>query len=1232
MEESRLVDIGTPKHTFSKNIIRNQRYSWYTFVFVVFFAQFKHFFNIYFFLICFTQFFDRYSVSPLISNIAPWVFVLTFTFVKEGLDDYKRYLRDREANSQIYQVIRKNSTEMTDNKVKADNTKNENVKNENVKEENVKKNDKQEENAEEENTKNYKAKININLDVPNEMGVNIDTEQACLNAHEKTKTGLVNESHDQDYFLLKIPSSDICVGDILLLEKNKRIPADCVLLTSTDNDVFIRTDQLDGETDWKLRIPALNFTTKTADLFDYTITADKPHKDIYNFIGKITQKTKDENTNNMSDISDDGMSSLRYKTIPISLENTLWMNTVFASSAATACVIYTGNDTRAILNTTRPKSKFGLIDEEINFYSKFLCAVSLLFAIVFTVLRGITQKWDSTLIRFLVIFSSVIPISLKVSIDLARYFYTVTIERDIECTVRNSNIPEELGRISYLLTDKTGTLTCNEMEMRKVHLGTVSYTTETEHEVTSLLHQKLCQDKNLCTKKDQASENESINENIHENTKNSAQENKNTNLMQQEMAKNNTKNSLESTKTSDYTTVSKTATTQSSNVQHDHLFSKKRKRKDLPNKIYDLVIGLSVCHNVTPLYDAGQTTYQASSPDEVAIVQWTDKMGIKLIQRSSTKMTLRDFEKEIKFEILCIFPFTSDSKRMGIIVKNEMNEISFYMKGADVVMKNIVKSSDWLSEETDNMAREGLRTLVIGRKILTQEEYTKFMDLYNTACSAMENRNAKIVKAIASIEHDLTIMGLTGVEDRLQDGVKISLENMRNAGIKIWMLTGDKVETATCIAISSKLFAKTGTYKTIENVRTKEQAENMLGEITGVDKRESNDDNTKKNTKKEDNARKYYKRKSGDKNKLNFNDYDTRFIANASLKENTITKENTKKYYSFDSTKENRRTFNYLIIDGVSIHTFMDNYKKEFFDSLSSLDAVVCCRCSPTQKADIAEAIKYYTKKRVSCIGDGGNDVSMITAADLGIGIVGKEGKQASLAADFSLERFKDICPLFLWHGRNCYKSTARLSHLIIHRGTIISVMQAIFCSLFSFSPFTLYQGPIIVGYVTLYTFFPVFCSIMSRDATKKMVYKYPELYKEMNSKPALSPTAFATWNVVSFYQGAMIMLLSFILFQNEMYGIITITFSSLIINEMGMVFLSFKRPSIYMILSLFVSLLFYGLSFIFLKNELVFSFPVKEFIWKIAFINFIAICFSITQKIWTRRINPSAATKLAEE
>jgi phospholipid-translocating ATPase len=249
----------------------------------------------------------------------------------------------------------------------------------------------------------------------------------------------------------------------------------------------------------------------------------------------------------------------------------------------------------------------------------------------------------------------------------------------------------------------------------------------------------------------------------------------------------------------------------------------------MSSRVRDVVTSLALCHNVSPALlfhyylifkfvqvtpvtnDDGTVTYQASSPDEVAIVKWTESVGLTLVFRDRTRIELQTPSgAQISFEVLDIFPFTSESKRMGIVVKdNSTGEITFLQKGADVVMAKIVQRNDWLEEETANMAREGLRTLVMARKRISSQLYSEFRQQYHEASVKLEGRNESMAAVVAEyLERDLELLGLTGVEDKLQDEVKGTLELLRNAGIKIWMLTGDKIETARCIAISTKLVAR----------------------------------------------------------------------------------------------------------------------------------------------------------------------------------------------------------------------------------------------------------------------------------------------------------------------------------------------------------------------------------------------------------------------------------------
>uniref|UniRef100_A0A8C6U1G9 Phospholipid-transporting ATPase n=1 Tax=Neogobius melanostomus TaxID=47308 RepID=A0A8C6U1G9_9GOBI len=548
---------------------------------------------------------------------------------------------------------------------------------------------------------------------------------------------------------VKVKSSGIQVGDLIIVEKNQRVPADMIFLRTSERNgsCFLRTDQLDGETDWKLRLPvACTQRLPTAgDLLQIRsyVYAEEPNIDIHNFIGTFTREDGDHPVNES-----------------LSIENTLWASTVVASGTVVGVVIYTGRELRSVMNTSNPRNKVGLFDLEVNCLTKILFGALVVVSMVMVALQHFAGRWYLQILRFLLLLSHIVPISLRVNLDMGKMVFSWMIKKDSKIpgtVVRASTIPEQLGRISYLLTDKTGTLTQNEMVFRRLHLGTVAYGMDSMDEVQSHVFSAYTQ------------------------------------------------------------------------PAHDHPASRvpaaTKVRKTISSRVHEAVKAIALVHNVTPVYESNGVTdqaeaeqhyedtcrvYQASSPDEVSLVQWTESVGLTLVGRDQSSIQLRTPTGQIlNFTILQIFPFTYESKRMGIIVRDESTgEITFYMKGADVVMAGIVQYNDWLEEECGNMAREGLRVLVVSKKSLTEEQYQDFEARYVQAKLSVHDRSLKVATVMESLEMEMELLCLTGVEDQLQTDVRPTLETLRNAGIKVWMLTGDKLETATCTAKNAHLITR----------------------------------------------------------------------------------------------------------------------------------------------------------------------------------------------------------------------------------------------------------------------------------------------------------------------------------------------------------------------------------------------------------------------------------------
>ncbi|OMJ71781.1 hypothetical protein SteCoe_29926 [Stentor coeruleus] len=874
----------------------------------------------------------------------------------------------------------------------------------------------------------------------------------------------------------KIVSSDIEIGQILQITHGERIPADMILLKTHEESgtVFIKTDQLDGETDWKLRKSiVMTQTIEVQDMgkFNAKILVKPPEKNIYEFTGKIINQDIEEG---------------------LSLENTLWANTTLASGSCIGIVIYTGKETRSVMNSREPSNKLGTTDKELNTLSVYLVTLMLFIAFFLLSLSGFTENSPISLVRYVLLLTNIIPISLRVNMDLAKIFYCYQISNDEsigKAKPRNRTIPEELGRIHYLLTDKTGTLTKNEMVLKIASLENYTFTV------------------------DQA--------NITE--------------MRDLIAKNLENNPFP---IGDWQ-------------------SRKRKKRDVDFAIRDFATALALCNNVTPINENGQKILQASSPDEIALVRFAEEIGVVLYKRTTKEITIRTDKGRDAYKILNIFPFTSSSKRMGIILHHKKTDrIIFYLKGADEVIKDKIGANvaqTKMVEDCETYAMEGLRTLAITQRILSAEEYKEFSTSHDRAAALMENRDFELRKVIDSIETNMDYLGVTGVEDKLQDDVDKVISKLINGGIKIWMLTGDKVETAKCIAIA-----------------------------TGLRKREN------------------------------------KFIELTSLKTQNEIRES-------QLMKEDPDIGNYvLVIDGISLALVIKYFSKDFVQFASKCAGVVCCRVSPTQKSQIVEALQKETIFRVCAIGDGGNDVGMIQAAHVGIGVEGKEGHQASLAADFSISEFKYLADLVLWHGRLSYLRTAKLANFVFHRGMIISVIQILFIVLFYYSAIPIYNGYLMFGYSTAFTSLPVFALILDEDFDRKSIDGYPILYRTVQLGRALNMTRFFLWMFKSVYQGSAIMLLSIILFPHDNFvNIVAITFSSLIFTELLNIFSQIQNWKPPMVLAELFSLLIYLISIIFLKSYFDLKFIVRaDFFWKVLIITAVSwlplhMAKVIKEKIW---------------
>ena len=503
----RSINIGQyPPPRFPPNAISNAKYTPWSFLPRTLYNEFSFFINLYFLVVALSQVIPPLRIGVLWTYMAPLGFVLAVTLGKEAYDDIIRRRRDAEANRELYSMLRLRGPAAGSGGKKV-------------------------------KTRKQRSKRDLG------------STHGRLDAIEEEEEVTGGAFFEVDE--MQVKAKDIKVGDVLKLSKNDRVPADVIILksytsessaiqlaslppakqpellfdqeqdeasskaavaaapvtelspssgssdSSGTGETFIRTDQLDGETDWKLRIASpLTQSIHPAEFTRLTIVASKPSKKVNEFLGRIELAPKSGTRTEAGNTEEEpGVLSA-----PLSIDNTAWANTVLASNATVlAAVVYTGAQTRQALSTAPSRSKVGLLELEINNLTKILCILTIALAGVLVGLQAYYHQldgfWYVSVCRYLILFSSIIPISIRVNLDIGKsvYAYNIHHDKDMpEAVVRTSTIPEDLGRIEYLLSDKTGTLTQNG-ELRRRSKLAIAYVFRNGSAKDSCRHCILCQ-------------------------------------------------------------------------------------------------------------------------------------------------------------------------------------------------------------------------------------------------------------------------------------------------------------------------------------------------------------------------------------------------------------------------------------------------------------------------------------------------------------------------------------------------------------------------------------------------------------------------------------------------------------------------------------------------------------------------------------------------------------------
>ncbi|KAG5723479.1 putative phospholipid-transporting ATPase [Termitomyces sp. T112] len=833
---------------------------------------------------------------------------------------------------------------------------------------------------------------------------------------------------------------DIKVGDVVRLESDDFISADMILLSSSEPEglCYIETSNLDGETNLKIKQASPHTSSLTAPSLVNTLRgslrSEHPNNSLYTYEGTLELITP-EGTPRQVPLGPDQM-LLRGAQI----RNTHWVY---------GLTVFTGHETKLMRNATAAPIKRTAVERQVNVQIVFLFILLLALSVGSTIGSSIrtwffsSQQWylaEATtltgrakgfiedILTFIILYNNLIPISLIVTMEVVKFQQALLINFDLDmyyartdtpALCRTSSLVEELGQIEYVFSDKTGTLTCNEMEFRCCSIGGVAYADVVDE-----------------SKRDAEGG---------DGWKTFAE--------MRAVLEHNT-NPFVGSGSGAYT-------------------PEEREREVLQ----EFLTMLAVCHTVIPEVRDGKTVFQASSPDEAALVAGAELLGYQFHIRKPKSVFVNIQGQDQEFEILNVCEFNSARKRMSTVIRAPNGKIKIYTKGADTVILERLSKNQPYTDKTlahlENYATEGLRTLCLAYRDVSDEEYRQWSVIYNQAAATINGRGEALDQAAELIEKDLFLLGATAIEDKLQDGVPDTIHTLQMAGIKVWVLTGDRQETAINIGMSCRLISESMNL-IIVNEETARETEQFLT-----------------------------KRLNAIKNQRNSGELED--LA--------------------------------LIIDGKSLSFALEKDISQFFLELAIMcKAVICCRVSPLQKALVVKLVKKNQKAILLAIGDGANDVSMIQAAHVGVGISGVEGLQAARSADVAISQFRYLKKLLLVHGAWSYRRLSKLILYSFYKNIVLYMTQFWYSFFNNFSGQIAYESWTLSLYNVVFTVLPpLVIGIFDQFVSARILDRYPQLYMHGQKNEFFTKTAFWLWVANALYHSILLFGFSVVLFWGDL-------------------------------------------------------------------------------------------------
>ncbi|XP_055368535.1 phospholipid-transporting ATPase IG isoform X3 [Betta splendens] len=859
-------------------------------------------------------------------------------------------------------------------------------------------------------------------------------------------------------------SEKIKVGDVVEVEEDETFPCDLILLQSTRDDgtCFVTTASLDGESNHKTHYTVPDIETDLEAL-SATIECEQPQPDLYKFVGRmqIHKNNQDPTVRSL------GPENLLLK--GATLKNTQKIHGV---------AVYTGMETKMALNYQGKSQKRSAVEKSINAFLLVYLCILVSKALVCTTLKYVWQskpgqdepwynektqrekdtnqylKMFTDFLSFMVLFNFIIPVSMYVTVEMQKFLGSFFIAWDKDfydpeikegALVNTSDLNEELGQVEYVFTDKTGTLTQNNMEFIECCIDGIQYSPRDrsiEMDVTDGPVSKL-----------------------------------------QQRAGREMEELFLRALCLCHTVQVKESTGQDQDQVDGHV---------------DQVDGLGVDEVLDESQE--QIGFIASSPDEVALVKGAMRYGFRFLGLESKTMKILNRNNDVEmYDLLHVLNFDPVRRRMSVIVRSGSGDTLLFCKGADSSIFPRVKKEEVerIRMHVERNATEGYRTLCVAYKYLCEDEYAQVDAELREARLALQDRDEKLMAVYNQVETGMSLIGATAVEDRLQEEAAETMEALQGAGIKVWVLTGDKMETAKSTCYACRLFQRSTellelTVRTLEDGgrRREERLHELLIE--------------------------YHKKAVQDAPPVK-----------AGVRRSWAS---TNQDYGF-------------IIDGASLSMVFNsssdssssNYKNLFLQICQNCTAVLCCRMAPLQKAQIVKMVKNSKGSPITLsIGDGANDVSMILEAHVGIGIKGKEGRQAVRNSDYAIPKLKHLKKLLLAHGHLYYVRIAHLVQYFFYKNLCFILPQFLYQFFCGYSQQPLYDAAYLTMYNICFTSMPILAySLLEQHISIDALLDKATLYREIGKNAMLRWGPFLYWTLLGIFHGVVFFFGVRLLFSN---------------------------------------------------------------------------------------------------